>query len=371
MSWAGRREGREPRTRAERPASTISRGGCEWTSSPPRDHEDRALLTERVLEAAPGSAPYFRGEYRPAWRVREAELTWRVEVGGDGAAGDLRRHPGRLTLLREADPVRPRRASSGWTTSGIAGAFPTGSLVRARALALRAARGHLHPGGGNLEPRDRDGGEVRTGAGGDQAGHVADAALARGARGGDARAGRTALGGQRPPAASRLSTSARTRATWGCNSGSGSVAKHKVVAPRLQGGVPVAGKERKPSLGGEISGEVPRAVHRLQRPTRRRGPGAGKVPDHFMGTGDEPANTPPGKSTLAGIPYMVSSAAIRGARSGASESRGGQNCGGRLPGGGPDHPARVEVDEHPAQQDGIHRFTPPQFPEHDVGHVHA
>lgn len=57
-------------------------GRLRMDELPPRDHEERAMLTERMLGGDLDHRRYARGEYQPTWRIREAELAWRVELGG-------------------------------------------------------------------------------------------------------------------------------------------------------------------------------------------------------------------------------------------------------------------------------------------------
>lgn len=53
---------------------------------PPRDRWPRALLTERVLHAETPESNYGRGDYQPAWQIREATVSWKVELTPDGLA---------------------------------------------------------------------------------------------------------------------------------------------------------------------------------------------------------------------------------------------------------------------------------------------
>ena len=115
-----------PKDESGAPSIHDLEGRLRMDELPPRDHEDRALLTERVLEAGTSQASYFRGEYRPAWRVREAVLSWRVEVGSMALQVIC-------TATRDGSPIFEKRLQFGpagqlrvdyqWNAS----AFPAGS----------------------------------------------------------------------------------------------------------------------------------------------------------------------------------------------------------------------------------------------------
>jgi len=76
---AGEAGGREASDGA--PSIHDLEGRLRMDELPPRDHEDRVLLTERVLKSDVDQRGYARAEYQAAWRVRDAELSWKVEVG--------------------------------------------------------------------------------------------------------------------------------------------------------------------------------------------------------------------------------------------------------------------------------------------------
>ena len=101
-------------------------GRLRMDELPPRDYEDRALLTERVLETGTGQELYYRGDYRPAWRVREAELTWRVEVGSSAlqvVCAATRDGSPYFEKRLQFGPAGQLRVDYQWN----AGAFPAGA----------------------------------------------------------------------------------------------------------------------------------------------------------------------------------------------------------------------------------------------------
>ncbi|HTO74019.1 MAG TPA: alpha-amylase/4-alpha-glucanotransferase domain-containing protein, partial [Gemmatimonadales bacterium] len=55
--------------------------GLGLSELPPRDSEDRVMLTERVLDGATSEAAYARGDYRPLWSIAMEPVNWQVEQG--------------------------------------------------------------------------------------------------------------------------------------------------------------------------------------------------------------------------------------------------------------------------------------------------
>lgn len=105
---------------------------------PPRDHRDRVMLTERVLDGGVDEAHYARAEYTPAWCAGDTVMDCRVE--SDGAAVQVICATGRDgALLVEKrfrfGPEASLRVDYRWNPS----AFPPGSCF-APELSLAATR---------------------------------------------------------------------------------------------------------------------------------------------------------------------------------------------------------------------------------------
>ncbi len=101
-------------------------GKLGLTEMPARDHDDRVLLTERVLDVGTTERDYVRCVYQAAWRILDVPVTWRVEPGPDGLSVIV-------AAAQEGAPYFQKRITVG-ATGGLRidyqwdpAAFPAGS----------------------------------------------------------------------------------------------------------------------------------------------------------------------------------------------------------------------------------------------------